>query len=254
MENSKARVLMLVASGVLFGASGFGWWVHSMPRTPQGSTSPTWSAATSFPKVGATGAVSSNIGPSGAASVGEAARTGAESRAQGTALAMASSPISAPEVYLATKREDAERAARASIRQDPFSSLAGAPTSTVNTARMRNDYVPPPPDTRLIDPPNAYSVPVRELPPPPSMSAEVAAEAPRHDRLLLGDVRLVGVIDGKAIFRVNRDTASQLGLPRAFTLGKGETFANLKVDTVNTDSATVRDGTSVATKELGPVQ
>lgn len=240
MENSKARVLMLAVSGVLFGASAFGWWVHSMP--PQADTT-------------AAAATTSAVGATREASLGEAARSGAESRP----LTMASVPISAPEVYLATTREEAERAARASVRQDPFSGITGgAPSATASIAPVvashvrESGFVPPPPPI-VQDLPKGYERAQQEWgrQPVPPNETPVAV---RREKLTNEDVRLVGLIDGKAIFRVNRDAAAELGLPRTFTVGKGESFSNLKIENVEKDSATVRDGTTVATKELGPIQ
>jgi hypothetical protein len=227
MDKSKARALMLAASGVLFGASAFGWWLHTMPPQQQPTTSSSAVASAPLPAI-----------------------------EQPTVAVVTRPAAQAAEVYPATTREEAVAAARASVRQDPFSGLAASAPAHVVASRpaLRHDFVPPPPEAKSIvpEPPDEWkrlhqTEGIIGCPPPP-------AEPARHDKLQVDDIRLVGLIDGKAIFRINRSVAADLNLPRAFTIGKGDTFANLKVDSIERDSAVVRDGTNIATKELGPVQ
>jgi hypothetical protein len=228
MENNKARLFMLALSGLLFGASGFGWYMH----TTSVSTAQTFS---STPTTISTPPV-----------ITAAANIGATAAAQPAPLEPAT-----PLTYTATTREEAVRAARESVRPDGFAPLTAANVEPP-VVRPRHDViVPPPPDTRLVNPPAVNDPSL--FAPQQYQHQEVAVEEPRHDKLTVDDFRLVGLIDGKAIFKIRKHVAQELGLAPAFTLGKGEQFNNIKVDKVEGEHATVRDGTSVATKELGSI-
>lgn len=224
-DKSKSRVTMLALSGVLFGVSAFGWMIQ------RGSV-PTTDSATN---------------------------TVQEQPQAASASASATAPnavIQPATVYPSTRLEDAAKEARAELKRDPFDSIAiDTPVRIAYAPQRRHsayhgaNYVPPPPEARLLDPPavndpSLYAGGSAYLPAP----AEVAP--PRPNKLTVRDVHLVGLMDGKAIFRVNHDAAKQLSLPHAFTLGKGESFANIRVDNVSTEAATVHDGNHVSTKAL----
>jgi hypothetical protein len=236
--NGKSRVIMLAVSGLLFGATAFGWWVHESNKNLE----PTEVAAINQPIVGAS---AQQI----------AAPAASDIAAEAPVIAAAT----ASQVYPSTSMEDAVRAARTSIKKDPTrpmnwgGSHAEQPERRFisrhsnNYGRSSNNYVPPPPNTRLIDPP-----PVGE-PSGIALGYPVAAPEAEPKRPTVDDVRLVGVIDGKAIFKVNRHAADRFALPNSFTLGKGESFGNIKLQAVGKDDAILHDGSKVATKSLDPV-
>jgi hypothetical protein len=219
MENSKARLSMLALSGLLFGASALGWYLH----TTSVNTAQTISVAPSAPV--SVAAPVAAIAPT---------VTAVEPATQLT--------------YPATPREEAVRAARESIRPDLCAPIAVA--SVVPDIKVPS---PPPVAPALLDPPRV-STPTYEQLVAAGQQPEQRYEAPRHDKLTVDDFRLVGLIDGKAIFKIRRDVAHQLGMAQAFTLGKGEQFNNIRVDKVDNEQATVRDGTSIATKGLARVR
>lgn len=230
---SKSRVTMLALSGVLFGVSAFGWMIHrgSTPEEQQPAATPS----------------QANLAPSTVQSP--------------VAEVQATPTPTAVNVYPSTRMEDAVREAHAMLRKDPMAPIhtdvpaqsqriAYAPTR--RTYHRGGSYVPPPPEARLLDPPAAndpslYGARNAYLPAPMEVTPQ------RPNKLSARDIRLVGLIDGKAIFKVNADVAKQLMLPSAFTLGKGETFSNIRVDNVSTENATVHDGHHVATKALEAV-
>lgn len=220
MENRKARVVMLALSGLLFGISGLGWCLHNGGQQSANEPVPVSNseyAASTIPE-SEEPIISANV----------------------------------PPVYPATSYEEAARAARASVAPDATAFKqpvqVQAPTSS---PRRLSTKVPPPPNMAkfgFIEPPKAVPPAASQLvvTPPPDMT-------PKQDGLTVNDVRLVGVIDGRGIFKVRRDVAHELGIAQAFTLGKGESFDNIRVVNVDAEEATVRDGRTVATKPLSRI-
>jgi hypothetical protein len=229
MENSKARLVMLAVSGLLFGASGLGWYMHQNAATSNAYT------AISVPPV-------------------ETPVASAQGTAEAVSRSARETTQPSPRLYTATQYEAAMKAARESMRRDPVAPLTAATASARRyTPATATAYVPPPPETRLIDPPRAQDPSLYNQQPAPYVVEQPAYESPRHNKLTLQDFRLVGLIDGKAIFKIRQQVAQDLGLNEAFTLGKGESFNNIKVEKVDAEKATVRDGTAVATKELSAI-
>jgi hypothetical protein len=97
----------------------------------------------------------------------------------------------------------------------------------------------------------AFAVP---LPPPPDASAvevPVQAYAPETPPVPLPEaVRLVGVMDGKAIFTVPADVASRNNVTTSFTLGPGQKYAGITVQDIKKHSVTICDGKSICIKSL----
>lgn len=81
-----------------------------------------------------------------------------------------------------------------------------------------------------------------DLPPPPVLKVSF------HDA-----VKLVGLVDGKAIFSLQKAYAREHNLPTSFTLGAGQQYNGIKVESVSQTSATISDGKSICVKDLGPI-
>lgn len=244
-DKSKTRVTMLALSGVLFGITGFGWLINksSTPHIERNSVSST------------TGGASGNTAADSAADVTTSAVT-SPVLAASSSSAGGADPATA--VYPSTRMEDAVRAARESIRKDPVQPLQAASTRVLIASAPHRQYrggqtnfVPPPPNTRLLDPPPVSDPSLYQQGLHLGSPMEVMEK--RSNKLAVQDFRLVGLIDGKAIFKVRRKVAEDLQLPSAFTLGKGESFNNIKLDAVGDDSATVHNGSEVSTKALESV-
>lgn len=233
-DKSKSRVTMLALSGVLFITTGFGWAVYNGMHSADQKTAST---------VGSNSATN-NIATNNA-----------------VALPTEQQAVIAKAAYPSTSMEDAIRAARASISTNPTAPIgrvAQYQPTTISVAERKSPrhrgsnrmddpagYVPPPPDVSQfgVTPQIGYNNTSYVEPAAPAVARKLGVD----------DVRLVGLIDGKAIFRVNRSVAEELAVQRNFTLGKGETFGDLKLDGVNSESATLRDGSKIATKVLDSV-
>jgi hypothetical protein len=101
------------------------------------------------------------------------------------------------------------------------------------------------------------------VPPPPDVYPSAPAVAPAAatkpepgycDRPLHEVVKLVGLIDGKAIFCIPPAYARDKNLPYAFSLSRGEQLYDLQLESVTSDSATLRDGKKICIKQLGPIR
>jgi len=136
-------------------------------------------------------------------------------------------PMCSPEVRAAWPVSDysALSAAhnRAYLRQRAYDAALAVP-------------LPPPPDPAAGD---TEPQPIaREMPPVPLPQA----------------IRLVGVMDGKAIFAVPSDVAYRNNVTSSFTLGPGQKYAGITVQEIKPHSVTICDGKSICIKSLSDLQ
>lgn len=238
----KSRTTMLALSGALFIATATGWAWHN-------------SQCQQAPLAAVEQPVSQHSGPAN-----QLNNTVVSADIAPPACAHFPSPV-----YRSTSMKDAIAAAKASIRREPMQSLtqdsvttrASQVTAAVPKPRRyaaRTVSVPPPPNMRFTDPPAPSAASIYNLQ-QTAGNYETEANYQRQEkhRLTSEDFRLVGLIDGKAIFKLRRNVAEELQLPRSFTLGQGESFANIKLDQVTFETATIHDGNALAVKSLEPV-
>jgi zona occludens toxin (predicted ATPase) len=236
MEFTKnGRIVMLAVSGLLFGVSGLGWWMHSQPQ-PKAETQPVASAPPESASATAAASVVQAFAPST-----EAPRT-----QPGTA-------------YPATSYEEAAKIARASVRPDMFAPVHEASVDTAQAPTLQREQLKRHASGFVVPPPPVGAPTFEELRRMGESATRqyepvVAYEIPKHDKLTVDDCHLVGLIDGKAIFKIRRDVARELALPTAFTLGEGESFSNVKLREVTGETATLHDGLQVAVKEIGSIR
>lgn len=226
----KSKTTMLALSAALFIATAVGWAWH----TSQSKLTPL--AAAEKPKVAVASVPAIEIPPQ-----------------------VTTPPVVTRAVYRSTSMEEAIAAAKASVNREPMQQITYAPVTARGTAptapihKVRRyspsvGSIPPPPNVSLMEPPTAHPANFYQEQPATAFSQER-----RHNKLTTEDFRLVGLIDGKAIFKLRGSRADELQLPRSFTLGQGESFANIKLDRVTVESATVHDGNQLAVKSLEPV-
>jgi hypothetical protein len=234
MELTKnGRIVMLAVSGLLFGVSGFGWWMHSQPKAE-------------------TQTVASAQVESAPAPVNEIRR---DETTEGSLSRQASSATA----YPVTSYEEAAKIARASVRPDMFAPVHEASVDTAQAPALQRQQ-PKRQSSGFVVPPPPVGAPsfeeLRRMGEAATRQYEpvVAYEIPKRDKLTVDDCHLVGLIDGKAIFKIRRDVARELALPTAFTLGKGESFSNVKLREVTGETATLHDGLQLAVKEIGSIR
>lgn len=228
MEN-KSRTTMLAISAALFIATAGGWAWHNSQSQPARL------AAGDEPKVAVANAPAIEIPPQ---------------KTEPTVSA-----VSTRGVYRSTSMEEAIAAAKASVKREPMQPLThGSVTDRVSAPEHRAGrsspstvLIPPPPNVSLMEPPVARVASFYQEQPATSYPER------RNNKLTTEDFRLVGLIDGKAIFKLRSSRADELLLPHSFTLGQGESFANIKLDRVTVETATVHDGNQLAVKSLEPV-
>lgn len=248
----KPRKTMLALSGLLFVATACGWVLHNnqSPSQPQPQVEQ--------PKVTAMLETPPSL------TAPAAAKTASDTPAQSSALAPPGSAQqaegrTASRIYPKTSMEQAIMDARASIGRDPMqpvnrsalasTSRTSAPLRGSRHSGRGSTFIPPPPSVSFSEPPVANYPTFDEA----NQPAPANYSQRQHQKVMAEDFRLVGLIDGKAIFKLSRNVAEELQLPRSFTLGPGESFANIKLDGVTVESATINDGNKLAVKSLEPV-
>jgi hypothetical protein len=224
----RKRVIMLAVSGLLLGATIFGW-ARYINSTSGGRDS-------------------SNAGLASQPSESAAGSRSVPNNAP-TTVAVQPSSEAAADMVPASKPVEVGLVARHSAgRESPMAALDYGSGYPPGRYRRYPEQV----DGRAYRQ-AGVDVP---LPPPPDPSVSNGGEArpynpPQRPLPVLKDaIRLVGVIDGKAIFTVPSDVAAENGVTPSFTLGQGQKYAGITVQEIKTHSVTVSDGKSICTKEL----
>ena len=236
------RVLILASAGVILFASMFSWmesWNHQEPSGTDANGRPEPAPLTAVQ----TAPVVQPAAPLG----------------QTSPLAVEPAVPVAEQPFPASRREDVVAQARASAirRADPMQ-----PVFTASAQPARQDQTVNRQVHRGIAANN-----IGIVPPPPkewsfgmvSQAGGIIADPPvpekQADIPLSDQIRLVGLIDNKAIFTVPKSVAAELNLAHpSFTLAKGERIGSVVVESVTRSSATVRDGRRVSVKELQPIR
>lgn len=230
------RVLILASSGVILSASVFGWMEsqHSRDNT----------AAETSKEVLASRSATRTVS------------TQTQALAQPAAKAV-------DQGFPATRREEVVAQARASLaNRDPMRPLGMSVTkfeptkhrpvvaSTAKFDKFERPPVPPPPPRGYgFSDGNSDSV-TRS-----TIGWSAPAEVKKVEIPLSDQIRLVGLIDNKAIFTVPKSVAADLNLAHpSFTLSQGERVGSVVVESITKTSATVRDGKRISVKELQAIR
>jgi hypothetical protein len=235
MLNSKRkRLVFLMAAGVLFGVTAFGW-LQRISTNRTTSAEPAHPVAATVVQPAATTATQSAL---------------ADTKAQ---------PAPGQNVQTATASSNGAAAAPLpeSARTPNYDQQPIAPESQAylrrplmratrwSQARQGGSVLPPPP------PEAAYEIaPEEQSPVPPPM---VLPPLPMKRLSMTEAVTLVGLVDGKAIFSVPKGYAREQNISQAFTLGVGQRYNGIKVESVSDKSVTISDGKTICVKDIGPI-
>jgi hypothetical protein len=128
---------------------------------------------------------------------------------------------------------------------------------------------PPPPPEKSADKKAFKPTPIKEklVPPPPPMqgtptSGDVMAEGLPIDQLpappsrpTIGDkVKVLGVLDDKAIISFPRSMMQKNHWPKTITLGQGEQFESLTVVSINRDGITIEEDGERTLKPIATIK
>jgi len=169
---------------------------------------------------------------------------------------------SARPVTQATTRAEAEAAARASIgRKDPTeqqaktviseklskSSKSPAAKSVIATKphKKRGGFVlPPPPYAPSIVPPGYAGYNNSG----PALAVYVPEVKPLSEQ-----VRLIGIMDGKAVLALPAGLSAKNDWPRTITIEAGQKFDSIKIISVSDSTVTLQEGEDKSVKALEPL-
>jgi hypothetical protein len=235
------RAIMLAGAGLFFGATIFGWMQQMSERDRAGGHN---QDQVSQPQLSTGQGIEQP--QSTAVGTGALTSTGPDGIRTVPPVENVAQPVSRLPVVAAQARLHAGRS-------DPMSpasyneSTIGSRQSGGNADAYRQGgllTVPPPPEA---------GVPESMLPAPPD--ARTYESRPKAKTVPLREsVRLVGLVDSKAIFMLPSDVAQAHGVMSTFTLGRGQDYAGITLQKVTDHSVTISDGKSVCIKELASIR
>jgi hypothetical protein len=254
-KHQTARLSILIVSGLLFGGAGAGWLLHMGDNkgTPQSTAD---DFRTSTTRLASTEGVTTS-------STEHVRRSAPATDARDNTLGLASATAATTEQqqeepFTPTSMADATRAARSEVgREDPMAPPLAQQQSEDDRTRFiaraprqgRSYYrqtVPPPPPgtTGLIEPPISSPQAARDALgryPYNNGYEQAQTPAPMPKLLVAAEMRLVGLVDDKAIFCLPKDTANRLNLPTSVTMGPGTPWNGIKLVGISKESATLCD-------------
>jgi hypothetical protein len=158
-------------------------------------------------------------------------------------------------VTQATSRAEAEAAARASIgRRDPMQQQAKSVVSEKRTKsashviatkphKKHGGFVlPPPPYAPSIVPPEYIGY----------GKSDLAVYVPEV-KPLAQQLRLIGIMEGKAVLALPAGLSAKNDWPRTITMSAGEKFDSIRILSVSNNTVTLQEGEDKSVKGLEPL-
>lgn len=185
--------------------------------------------------------------------------------------AHAANPTTGPEEPLSsipatTRAEAAIKSKSSSGRQDPFAPPEGVfrpfPSAAEkgeakgsheeNSGSAAGSKIPPPPPGTFAMPPDGTPEHFLPAPPPQSFSSLPVSELPTPPQKpsTVKNIRIIGMIGGKAVVSIDPGARFENKLPRVMTVGAGDQIANISVVEVTKEGVVLEEDGERINKEL----